>query len=248
MSESEKLEYEAKLMEERLKLLQDRIQQQKLEDESVLKPGGSRWASARVDKGSVLKYGKQIDQNYQNLKKVNGGGDPIFWNSSQLKKKPSSKSLSISSDSQPLHQGEESVSLSSNSKVHWSELEPITNRNVNRDSTNSFVNSADSEGIDEEAERRAFQEAILAWRKGATENSTNETIKIEYENQSASQMWVNPFDKSSSDDVQSNLSNQKIHNMSKEGNSLADGVLDEEAERAVCLFSRHSSYFVYCNV
>ena len=49
-------------MENRLKMLQDRLAKQKVEDESVPKPGGARWKSARADKGSVLSYNKDLQE------------------------------------------------------------------------------------------------------------------------------------------------------------------------------------------
>lgn len=61
VSETETLEREAKDMEVRLQMLQERMQQQNLDDAAVSK-GGSRWRSARPDKGSVTTYAKDVQE------------------------------------------------------------------------------------------------------------------------------------------------------------------------------------------
>lgn len=76
MSEAEALDREAKEMEQRLKTLQDRMQQQQMEDEAVPKFGGSRWKSARPDKGSVLSYAKDVQEKYRKKNVI--GEDPIM--------------------------------------------------------------------------------------------------------------------------------------------------------------------------
>lgn len=72
-------------MESRLKILQERMQQQRLEDESISKPGGARWRSARNDKGSILSYNKDIQVKYEKKREKEGGGDPALWISSSTK-------------------------------------------------------------------------------------------------------------------------------------------------------------------
>jgi hypothetical protein len=57
---TEHLESEAKDMEVRLQMLQLRMQQQQEDDEATPKPGGSRWGSARADKGSTTRYAKDV--------------------------------------------------------------------------------------------------------------------------------------------------------------------------------------------
>lgn len=56
-------------------MLQERMQAQKAEDDALPKPGGSRWKSARSDKGTVLSYAKDVQDKHR--KKV-GYGDPAL--------------------------------------------------------------------------------------------------------------------------------------------------------------------------
>lgn len=63
-------------MEIRLRNLQDKMKMQQLEDESIARPGGSRWGSARTDKGSISNYAKdvkekQLKQSMKSKTKVN---------------------------------------------------------------------------------------------------------------------------------------------------------------------------------
>jgi hypothetical protein len=69
-SEVDVLDKEAKEMEKNLKNLQARMQQQSIEDEAVPKFGGSRWKSARPDKGTVKSYTKDIQDKHR--KKASG--------------------------------------------------------------------------------------------------------------------------------------------------------------------------------
>lgn len=69
-SEVNVLDKEAKEMEKNLKNLQARMQQQSIEDEAVPKFGGSRWKSARPDKGTVKSYTK--DSQDKHRKKASG--------------------------------------------------------------------------------------------------------------------------------------------------------------------------------
>jgi hypothetical protein len=62
-------------MERNLKSLQERMQQQSLEDESIPKFGGSRWKSARPDKGSVTSYAKSVQDKHR---KKSNGEDPAL--------------------------------------------------------------------------------------------------------------------------------------------------------------------------
>ncbi len=77
--------------------------------------------------------------------------------------------------------------------------------------------------MDEEAERRAFQEAVMEWRKmGKTEDSKASSAAV------SNGMWSNPILDESESKQKSN-SDQSFQIKS----SLADGELDEEKERAV---------------
>ena len=59
------LDKEAKEMEKNLKNLQARMQQQCIEDEAVPKFGGSRWKSARSDKGTFKSYAKDVQDKHR---------------------------------------------------------------------------------------------------------------------------------------------------------------------------------------
>ena len=73
VSETEVLEREAKDMEVRLQMLQERMQQQSLDDMAASK-GGSRWKSARPDKGSVTAYAKDVQDR---IKRRATDGPPV---------------------------------------------------------------------------------------------------------------------------------------------------------------------------
>ena len=78
VSTTEVLESEAKEMELRLRALQERMQQEQLADSAVVKKGGSRWRSARTDKGSVTSYAKDVQEKYKKKSAADGGGDPVM--------------------------------------------------------------------------------------------------------------------------------------------------------------------------
>ena len=84
--EADTLDKEANEMERRLKSLQERMQKQNEEDVATPKFGGSRWKSARPDKGSVLSYAKDVHEKHR---KTNNGDDP----SMRLHDAPRSASL-----------------------------------------------------------------------------------------------------------------------------------------------------------
>lgn len=123
-----------------------------------------------------------------------------------------------------------------------------------------MVNGADSGMLDEEAERRAFQEAVMAWRTGGgtTEKGGHTLSLTSYgkSNDAGSSdngMWSNPFGENVDSEVGMGLYDDKEiivsargvssdvpskayrHNEgAQSGKSLADGSLDEEREQAVC--------------
>ena len=79
------------------------MQQQKAEDDALPKPGGSRWRSARTDKGSVLSYAKDVQEKH---KKKFGDGDPVLRAASQPKRsglRLDSTELADSDNSFPLN-------------------------------------------------------------------------------------------------------------------------------------------------
>lgn len=92
VSETELLEKDAKEMEIRLKMLQDRMEQQRLEDASVVKVGGARWSGARVDKGSVSTYARDLQEKYKKKREAEGGGDPALWVTANPRKQRSKPS------------------------------------------------------------------------------------------------------------------------------------------------------------
>lgn len=63
MTEGDVLEKEAKEMEMRLQVLQERLTQQKMDE---TKPAGaSRWKSSRPEKGSIRAYGKDVTDKFR---------------------------------------------------------------------------------------------------------------------------------------------------------------------------------------
>lgn len=112
-------------------------------------------------------------------------------------------------------------------RTHWSQLQPLTDqapRSGIGASSTSLVNAADAaDMLDEEAERRAFQEAVMEWRR---QDAAGAVVREhEVPAQASSDMWVNPFAPSppSRDAAPT------------QGRSLAGqpgDLLDEEAEHA----------------
>ena len=79
VNETAILEKDAKEMEIRLQSLQTKMEQQRLEDESIPRKHGSRWSGARLDKGSATNYTKDIQEKYKKVREAQGGGDPALW-------------------------------------------------------------------------------------------------------------------------------------------------------------------------
>ena len=101
-------------------------------------------------------------------------------------------------------------------KKHWSHVEPISSYEVTGDGQ-MMVNPGDG-ALDEEAERRAFQEAVMEWRRGAAEEEAKGTDDG---------LWHNPWGggSESKDPGESKVADGL--GMS----SLLAGDMDEEAER-----------------
>ena len=85
-------------------------------------------------------------------------------------------------------------------KVHWSALEPLSANEVSgNEGDYDMVNGADGGMLDEEAERKAFQEAVMAWRSGGetTEKGGKSLSLTGYgqteEGSGDNGMWSNPF-------------------------------------------------------
>lgn len=96
VSDSELLDKEARDMEIRLKNLQERMKMQQLEDESIDRPGGSRWGSARVDKGSLNSYAKDVKEKA--VKKSMKSGKSINLLTGEVTKKKTNAGLTINND------------------------------------------------------------------------------------------------------------------------------------------------------
>ena len=65
MSESQALERDAKEMEKRLRLLQERMKAQQDEDATLSRPGGTRWGSARPDRGTATMYNRDMQEKHK---------------------------------------------------------------------------------------------------------------------------------------------------------------------------------------
>ena len=90
-------------MEVNLKALQNRMQQQQLEDDAVVKTGGCRWKSARADKGSVLSYAKDVQDKYRS--KYGAGEDPVLRAPPEMPRTtaPSASVTNVSKTAVPTH-------------------------------------------------------------------------------------------------------------------------------------------------
>jgi hypothetical protein len=121
--------------------------------------------------------------------------------------------------------------------VHWSQLEPIANNKVSAPS--AVLNAADDDALDEEAERRAFTEAVMQWRRMGKEESGASSNQTNSAGASADGgMWANPFDNPSTTrepDEWKSASASSGGAGGSVGGSLLDGTYDEEKERRVRL-------------
>jgi hypothetical protein len=71
MSESERLAKEAKEMEARLSILQDKVKTQQLDTATI--SGSGKWKSSSTEKGSIRAYGKEVTDKFKK-RIVNEGG------------------------------------------------------------------------------------------------------------------------------------------------------------------------------
>lgn len=78
-SASDVLEKESTEMEARLRMLQDKIKQQQEQNDAEPKKGGSRWRSARTDKGSVTSYAKDVQEKHKQrmMEAMSSGADKL---------------------------------------------------------------------------------------------------------------------------------------------------------------------------
>lgn len=116
-----------------------------------------------------------------------------------LRSQSASKLISQSSaDREDLHAGGSVRSTSERreegNRVHWSQLQPLSSQAVNGPAGGVAVNAADEvDVLDEEAERKAFQEAVMEWRR---QDAGGVQIVREDDKSNASGtdgLWVNPF-------------------------------------------------------
>jgi hypothetical protein len=108
-----------------------------------------------------------------------------------------------------------------------------------------MVNGADSSALlDEEAERRAFQDAVMEWRRNGQSNEKGKVVSISSSGQS--DMWCNPFSGGVSTGVGVGVDGEESGLLSARsernvisrgrpptGRNLAEGTIDEEKEQAV---------------
>jgi hypothetical protein len=135
-----------------------------------------------------------------------------------------------------------------------------------------MINGADAGMLDEEAERRAFQEAVMAWRtggetteKGGKTISLTGLVKAEGGEGTDDGMWSNPFGDNVDSEVGLGLYDEKEiivsargvrseepvrthkHNEGRQsgGRNLGEGSIDEEKEQAVGISSSSSTRSLY---
>ena len=81
VSETTILERDAKEMEARLKMLQERMRLQQQEAEANAKLAGagsnSRWKSSKTEKGSIRSYGKEVQEKHKKRTEESGGDTSI---------------------------------------------------------------------------------------------------------------------------------------------------------------------------
>ena len=112
--------------------------------------------------------------------------------------------------------------------VHWTEAAFKAQEDAKRhprSHESPLVNSADDLGqgeYDEAAQRKAFQEAVMAWRRG------HSTMSPEPTREAVGGMWTNPFG-DMSDAVRETSSPHEMQ--SAGGGSLLNGTYDEDAQR-----------------
>ena len=121
-----------------------------------------------------------------------------------------------------------SSSSSSGKQKHWSQLEPIAN-NVVTHGGEVPVNPGDGM-IDEAAEQRAFQEAVMEWRRGAAMEQARQDQGTAQDDDS---LWHNPWAADAKDDDAGEPPATSKETKGERGGvaSLSMGEMDEEAER-----------------
>lgn len=256
--ESERLNVQAKHMEDRLVKLRARMKMQK---DTAKKCGG--WASSKTERGSLTRYARDVRKRDTESKMKKR-----FRKTNQVKHNNSSKTveqwecrdviswlestigliqyrdvfeknhingkvlLEMGGDDLdflnirfPAHRkiilkGVDVLKkLPMKKKIHWAEAACRAEQKAreNPQGAQVMINSADQQQsisllhgtYDEAAQRRAFQEAVMAWRRGDDDVPSTSSSKT--------MMWKNPFDEE-----------EKQH---EKGGLLLEGEYDEEAQR-----------------
>lgn len=142
-------------------------------------------------------------------------------------------------------------------QLHWSQVPPLTEQNPSA-SQRPPVNAADDGDIDEEAERRAFMQAVADWRSGGSSSGQQKgkvvSVRARYLDTNDAETatsgreedtsdtfamhggeWVNPFAPASSSSSLPSAprQSQSQSSSSARGYLQQEGVLDEAAEHAV---------------
>lgn len=166
-----------------------------------------------------------------NDQRLNSNPKQLFTQSVRLEHEPTkaerleslAKSMTVESLSKQVGEMKKST--------HWSDAEPLS-KNAVAVSHQTFANAADDDVYDEEAERIAFQEAVMEWRRANNGSKENSSV-----NQA---VWENPFAQQSSErGIVRKESMKKLDDsngsFSQEdsASSVADVLLQEEAERIV---------------
>ena len=88
-AESEILDKEAREMEARLKMLNERMKQQSEVDISQAS-GGTKWKSSRQEKGGIRNFGKEVNEKYRKKIEAEGGVDMLARTSASSTSRQSS--------------------------------------------------------------------------------------------------------------------------------------------------------------
>lgn len=175
---------------------------------------------------TVLAHRKVILKGIEDLRKNKRVTKQLFAPAASVAKHSSTDDEKLTTATQnPIDKDE-----AKKEKVHWSTLEPLRMKEVT--GGEPLVNGADSDMLDEEAERRAFQEAVLQWRQGTcSHEKTGKSLLVGGDHASGSSgQWQNPFPSSTSSGTSLEQGSGEVLVVSARGR-LAEGELDEEKER-----------------
>ena len=103
--------------------LQDRMLQQKVEDDNIPRVGGSRWKSAREDKGTIRAYAKDVQEKHKKQSTKNGKPNINLLTGKPMFSKISPSPLDVSAASMP--KNDQSVKIDYMSNVSPSASVPV---------------------------------------------------------------------------------------------------------------------------